>query len=101
MEGDWIDYYCREKLFLRVIDVAQKSGTDMKWKYYQGLGLVLGEKPLEGISCLEMLLAHPDLGLAAAHLSLIAHQSCEVRWPCFICFISLTTAVLFLLSLGE
>lgn len=101
MEGDWIDYYCREKLFLRVIDVAQKSGADMKWKYYQGLGLVLGGKRLEGISCLEMLLAHPDLGLAAAHLSLIAHQSCEVRWPCFICFISLTTAVLFLLSLGE
>ncbi|KAG8323805.1 hypothetical protein J6590_106880 [Homalodisca vitripennis] len=78
MEGDWIEYYCREGQYTRVVEVARKCGGDVKWKYYEGLGLVLGGKLTEGISCLEQLLTHGEYGLAAAHLSLIAHQSCQV-----------------------
>jgi hypothetical protein len=78
MESDWIEYYCRDKLFTKVIEIAQRSGGDAKWRFYRGLGLVLGGKTLEGISFLEPLLTHQEFGLASAHLSLIAHQFCEV-----------------------
>lgn len=83
MESDWVEYYCRDSQFVRVVEVAQRSGGDVKWKYYRGLGLVLGEKPLDGIGCLEPLITHGEFGLAAAHLSLIAHQSCEVSLNAF------------------
>ncbi|XP_054257864.1 tetratricopeptide repeat protein 21B-like [Macrosteles quadrilineatus] len=77
MESDWIEYYCRDKLFTKVIEVAQKSGGDAKWRFYRGLALVLWDKTVEGINFLEPLLSHSEFGLASAHLSLIAHQSCE------------------------
>lgn len=78
MESDWIDYYCRNKLFKKVTEIANKISGDAKWKLYSGMGLVLGGKALEGISYLEPLLSHSNMGLSAAVLSLVAHQSCEV-----------------------
>lgn len=84
MENEWIQYYCREKRYFAMYLAAQRAGSDPVWKLYQGLALVLSRKLTEAITILSTLISQLEVSLAAQHISLIAHNLCEVSDVCII-----------------
>lgn len=78
MENEWIQYYCREKRYTAMYQAAQRAGNDPVWRLYQGLALILSRRLTEGITVLSTLVSQLEVSLAAKHVSLIAHNLCEV-----------------------